>query len=371
MKPTLRTFVAVEIDEAVRRAAAEMVDELRSAAADVTWVAPHNMHLTVKFLGDVAAEKIPQVCHSVAQAVAEVQPFALQLCGVGAFPNAARPRTVWLGTEAGRQELAVVAERIEEALKKLGFAREGRAFRGHLTLGRVRRPSPALAALANLLKQHAEFEAGIAAIDGVAVFSSQLGPKVRPTKPSAEPSSPADEPYASATSRLFFGFVRFSLCSGSRIDRSSPSRGVADQPIRPFRARPTDAQRHFQGKILLHPILDRLQEDRLFQSDDARKGERDGWKRKVTAVEQPFPSLVIGQQTLKIAHPSGAAQTAVSPHRLLYLRTIARNPGNMSGRSFCHPVPQWQATTVQPESNASSSFRGSASPMLTTGALCS
>ena len=176
MKSTLRTFVAVEMDEAIRRAAARSIEELRAAAADVTWVAPHNMHLTVKFLGDVAAEKIPQVCESVAQAVADTEPFDLEIRGVGAFPNAARPRTIWLGIGAGERELAALARRIESALEKLGFAREARGFHGHLTLGRVRRPSPALAALTPLLQDKADFEAGLTPIDEVVVFSSQLSP---------------------------------------------------------------------------------------------------------------------------------------------------------------------------------------------------
>jgi 2'-5' RNA ligase len=176
MKPTLRTFVAVEIAEPVRRAAAKMVDQLRSASADVTWVAPHNMHLTVKFLGDVGTEKIPQVCETVARAVAGVEPFDLEIRGLGAFPNAARPRTIWLGLGSGQQALAALAERIESALEKLGFAREDRAFHGHLTLGRVRRPSPALAAVSQLLKDSADAEFGHTPIHEVVVFSSQLSP---------------------------------------------------------------------------------------------------------------------------------------------------------------------------------------------------
>lgn len=176
MKPTVRTFIAVEINDSVRRAAAGMVERLREESANASWVAPHNMHLTVKFLGDVTAERIPQICQAVTEAVAGVAPFDLRFRGVGAFPNASRPRTVWLGTEAGQEELASLVDRVEKALKKLGFPREGRAFRGHLTLGRIRKPTPALAALTAMLNEHADFEAGVTSIDGVVVFSSQLSP---------------------------------------------------------------------------------------------------------------------------------------------------------------------------------------------------
>jgi 2'-5' RNA ligase len=173
MKSTIRTFVAVEIEEVIRRAA-KLVEELRAASADVTWVKPHNMHLTVKFLGDVTAEKIPHVCQTVARAVAGLTPFDLEIRGVGAFPNTARPRTIWLATGTGETQLADVAERIETALMDLGFAREGRPFRGHLTLGRVRRPGPALAELTRMLNERADLELGQATIREVVVFSSQL-----------------------------------------------------------------------------------------------------------------------------------------------------------------------------------------------------
>jgi len=174
MKSTIRTFVAVEIGEAIRRAAAKLIEELRTASADVTWVAPHNMHLTVKFLGDVAAERIPQISATVAEAVAGVRAFDLEVRGVGAFPNVPRPRTIWIGTGAGEAQLAEVAEGLESALAKLGFAREGREFRGHLTLGRIRHPGPALATLSQMLHERAGLEFGQTTIREVVVFSSQL-----------------------------------------------------------------------------------------------------------------------------------------------------------------------------------------------------
>jgi RNA 2',3'-cyclic 3'-phosphodiesterase len=176
MKSTLRTFVAVEMDEAIRRAAARWIEEFRTAAADVNWVKPQNMHLTVKFLGDVASDKIPQVCDTVARAVADIQPFELEIRGVGAFPNVKRPRNVWLGVGAGEERLADLAERIDAALKKIGFPREARGFHGHLTLGRIRHPSPGLSTLARLLPSNgtAGVAAGVVAVEEVVVFSSQL-----------------------------------------------------------------------------------------------------------------------------------------------------------------------------------------------------
>ena len=176
MKSTLRTFIAVEMSDAIRQAAARLIEELKTASADVTWVAPHNMHLTVKFLGEVATEKIPEVSEAVAEAAAESKPFELEIRGVGAFPNAARPRTIWLGPGSGEEELAALAKRVDLALRKLGFEREAHMFHGHLTLGRVRRPSPALGALTRLLQSKADFAAGRTSIGEAVVFSSQLSP---------------------------------------------------------------------------------------------------------------------------------------------------------------------------------------------------
>jgi len=176
MKTTIRTFIAVEIDSAVRRRAQDVIEALRTAQADVKWVDPQNLHLTLKFLGDVPAESISDVSQAVAEAAAGQPPFELEILGVGAFPNAHRPRTVWLGSGDSEAGLAALHEEIDSALDELGYPREHRAFQAHLTIGRVR-SGRATAELARLLEQHAGFDAGRTAISEVVVFSSQLTPK--------------------------------------------------------------------------------------------------------------------------------------------------------------------------------------------------
>jgi len=175
MKHTVRTFVAVEIDSATRQRIGQLVEELSAVPADVKWVEGHNLHLTLKFLGAVASQEIPRVCEAVRLGAAEVDSFELEIRGAGAFPNARRPRTLWLGVGAGGQEMVALHGKIEEPLRKLGFRPEHRRYESHLTIGRVRRGGPGLAELGQLLQQHADYLAGRVKVSEVVLFSSELG----------------------------------------------------------------------------------------------------------------------------------------------------------------------------------------------------
>lgn len=174
MKQTIRTFVAVETNSAVRQCAAKLIERFRTAAADVKWVEPHNVHLTLKFLGDVESRRIHEVCRAVEQAVVEIAPFELEVRGAGAFPNVHRPRTIWLGAGDGEEQMAALAEGVESQLQKLGFRREARRFHAHLTVGRVRRGGAGISQLGDLLREHADFQVGRTPVREVIVFSSTL-----------------------------------------------------------------------------------------------------------------------------------------------------------------------------------------------------
>jgi 2'-5' RNA ligase len=174
MKQRIRTFVAVNIGSATCDCAAELIDQLRAAGADARWVDPKNLHVTLKFLGDVDAREIHEVCRAVEGAVAEAAPFELEIRGTGAFPNAKRPRTVWLGVGAGVQEMVELNRRIEPPLEKLGYRKEARRYQPHLTIGRIRRGGPGVLELGTLLGEYADFEVGRTRVTEVIVFSSEL-----------------------------------------------------------------------------------------------------------------------------------------------------------------------------------------------------
>ena len=176
MKRTLRTFIAVEITQAIRNRAGELIAALAVTPADVKWVDPHNLHLTLKFLGDVQQQEIACVCQAMARGATEVEPFELDVRGAGAFPNAARPHTVWLGASGGSEPMLVLHDHVEAAVAKLGYREEHRRFQTHLTIGRVRGLGPGVAELGHLLQQQADFSAGRMTVGKVTLFASTLTP---------------------------------------------------------------------------------------------------------------------------------------------------------------------------------------------------
>ncbi len=175
-----RLFVALEPPDAVRRRIARAAAELRRAAgraeADVRWVAPENLHLTLQFLGGVPEERVPDLSAAIAAAAAGAHPLSLEVTGAGGFPNARRPRVIWLGMRGDVPALAAMVEDLGRRLAPLGFPPEARAYSAHLTLGRARdqRGAPGLGgALAATAR-----EDGFAwRATEVVLFESRLSPK--------------------------------------------------------------------------------------------------------------------------------------------------------------------------------------------------
>jgi 2'-5' RNA ligase len=181
----IRAFVAVEVGEDVAARAAAIVDELRGAGADVKWVEPRNLHLTLKFLGETRVSDLPRLGAAFREVAGRRAPFELELTGVGAFPNDRRPRVIWLGVSEGREFLIGLARATEEACAALGWAREERPYQAHLTLGRVAPPRgnrpehgvPAgLAELSRALEEARDARAGRMPVSRVVLVQSDLKP---------------------------------------------------------------------------------------------------------------------------------------------------------------------------------------------------
>ena len=169
-----RTFVAVAVSDRVRARAGDLINRLRVGQAKVNWVAPPNMHVTLKFLGDQTDDQVVAICQAVQRTAAGVPDFEFGCRGVGAFPNSQRPRTIWIGVTEGSEPLKQLHASIDARLSQLGFARDRRGFHAHLTLGRVRSGGPDQLALGAALGKHADYEAGQTRANDVLVFGSQL-----------------------------------------------------------------------------------------------------------------------------------------------------------------------------------------------------
>ncbi len=117
---------------------------------------------------------VPQICRAVSDAVRPLAPFDIDAYGVGAFPDRQRPRTVWIGTDDGTEQMIALHDAVETELAKIGFRTEGRRFRPHLTIGRVRGDRGGLAELAELIGQEAAFDGGRATVFELSILSSTL-----------------------------------------------------------------------------------------------------------------------------------------------------------------------------------------------------
>ena len=134
-----RAFVAIDLGWGTTGILERVIKHLKSQIPDVRWSLPEQLHLTLKFVGEVDNRELPQLCEKVRAACAQSPPFSLQLKGIGAFPLDKPPRVLWVGVDEGTDQLRALAERLDEKLSGLGIPRETRQFKPHLTLGRIGR----------------------------------------------------------------------------------------------------------------------------------------------------------------------------------------------------------------------------------------
>lgn len=169
----VRTFVALEVPEEVRRIVAEAQRYLaKVGGAGVSWPKPEGIHLTLRFLGDVAQDRIDEVVSEVDRAAAASPPLSLTARGMGGFPDLRRPRVVWIGVEGGEELMRLQAD-ISRALAQFG-GEERERFHPHLTVGRVKYLKPG----SRLPQAAAEYQPPSASWTAreVAVMSSRLTP---------------------------------------------------------------------------------------------------------------------------------------------------------------------------------------------------
>ena len=173
MSGLVRAFVAILLNEEVRKCVAEEIADLRPMARSVSWVAPENLHLTLKFLGERTSEEVHLAAQALAEATSGAAPFTLSFHGLGAFPGLARPRVFWVGVAAGAEDARMLQSRVEAALAQRTFAREERQFSPHLTIGRARMPS-SLSGLREAITRGAGKEFGDLRVISISLMRSDL-----------------------------------------------------------------------------------------------------------------------------------------------------------------------------------------------------
>ena len=138
MSKTIRTFIAIEIPGNITSKIRELQEGIKVYGLKIRWVRSENIHLTLKFLGNVEAVKIGEIVEAISKTVEGFTPISLKVKDVGVFPGIKRPRILWVGLTGQLESLLRLQKTLDENLKVLGFPVEKRPFNGHLTMGRIK-----------------------------------------------------------------------------------------------------------------------------------------------------------------------------------------------------------------------------------------
>jgi len=165
----MRLFVAIELTKQIKKQLAEVCQEIEFIKA--SWVNPDNIHLTLKFLGEVDEGLLPKIKSSLNKALKDTTTLTLTITDFGAFPSPKKARVFWVGTQKS-EELKSIANKIGDALVPLGFEKEKRSFKAHLTIARLR----AIKDITTQLKKLKPINQEIL-VKEVVLFKSKLSPK--------------------------------------------------------------------------------------------------------------------------------------------------------------------------------------------------
>jgi len=172
---TIRAFIAIELPVKIIDCLKEIQDELKHTSNKVTWVKPENIHLTIKFMGDIEADKVNRLTGFLEGAAAKSYSFDISVKGVGGFPTIDNPRILWVGIEDDKN-LSHLYDNLENGLAALGFEKEERPFKPHLTLGRIKFLKYKKG-LKERIERFKDITLGKCRIDSICLFQSRLTPE--------------------------------------------------------------------------------------------------------------------------------------------------------------------------------------------------
>lgn len=171
----IRAFIAIDLDDRVIEKVYNVIGILKSRITDIRWVKQENLHLTLKFLGNIAESQVEPIAAALRHPLGLFSPCAISAKGLGVFPDFRRPKILWVGLTGNR--LVQLAAEIESALMPLGFTPENRAFTPHLTIGRWREGSRPAKNLHQEIDNLNDFEFGACAVRQIVLFQSVLKPE--------------------------------------------------------------------------------------------------------------------------------------------------------------------------------------------------
>ena len=170
----MRAFIAVDITPATIDKISTALEPLKSRLNGLRWVTPSNIHLTLKFLGNVDEKKISAIGEALADTLHPFQRFTINAKGLGVFPSIKKPRVLWVGLDGN--ELTTLAAAVDSALAPLGFSRDEKIFTPHLTVGRWRQTERFDAEFEQELRNWRHYEFGATLVNEVILFESVLQP---------------------------------------------------------------------------------------------------------------------------------------------------------------------------------------------------
>lgn len=170
----IRVFLALDISKEVQKKLGELIQTLRFQTKGVKWVEPQNFHVTLKFFGDIDETKqLPLIEKTIENRIGSLKPTPLTCAGIGAFPQWHTPKVIWAGLNGESEALIHFQNELESDFEGMGFPKEEREFKMHLTLGRVRF-KPRESGWIHTLENLKEKEFGQTVVDHVTLYKSQL-----------------------------------------------------------------------------------------------------------------------------------------------------------------------------------------------------
>jgi 2'-5' RNA ligase len=175
MVETIRSFIAFDIDsQSILKKMADVQNLLIRTGADLKLVEPKNIHVTVRFLGNITLPTVEKVFEEMKKA--QFTPFNVKICGIGAFPDLRYPRVVWAGITEGADQLRSIFNQLEPRLRSLGFTPDPKGFSPHLTIARVK-SGRNKAELSKVIIENASYEFGVIRAECLRLKKSDLTPK--------------------------------------------------------------------------------------------------------------------------------------------------------------------------------------------------